>query len=136
MTIDLGQAKEWIEPVLTLLGFLAAFCTAAWAMLRKGQKFLDTQGQLVTVVKQLRIEAAAGSKKSDDTLQEVGRLKFALEQREREIARLEGRIQTVHSDYKETAGDLREVIGNLKALWTTLRTIHPDKVPKRASDGG
>ena len=129
-----SDIREWVGPVVELLGALAAFCGFAWGLLRKGQKYVEVQKNLVEAVRTLNVSVSDARKEAAQTTYEVARLKVSLDQREREISRLEGKLQTVHTDYKENAAKLYEVIGQLAALWKTLQTLHPDRVPKRASD--
>lgn len=57
-------------------------------------------------------------------------------QREKDQDRLEGHIDASRRTTLDLNTLLAKAIANLDALWATLQTLHPDKVPKRASDRG
>lgn len=134
MTVDLDKAREWIEPLVALLTFLGAFLGATWALLRKFQGVVDGQAAIVEEMKRLRNQMLTLAKISQEGAVEIGMLKVLLSEREKDLNKLEGKVEQTNGTMMKLNGSIEKAISSLDGLWRTLQTLHPDKVPKRASD--
>lgn len=87
-------------------------------------------------------KASAESTKSNEEIRKVisnlaraaSGLRATLVEREKDILKLEGAIESHQRTQIELIGTIKETVGNLEAIWRTLQVLHPDRVPKRASD--
>ena len=71
-----------------------------------------------------------------DVKTSIVELKALAIEREKDVARLEGRLDQTTKVSIELTGAVKGAPASLDGLWRTLQTIHPDRVPKRASDRG
>lgn len=65
---------------------------------------------------------------------DIGKLSLLLTEREKDISRLEGQIETLSNLMLKQVSAVKEATSSLDAVWRTLQVLFPDKVPKRASD--
>lgn len=64
----------------------------------------------------------------------VVQLSTKLDEREKDIYKLEGSLDGQRKDMLQVISGLQQATGSLDALWRTLQKLYPDKVPQRASD--
>jgi hypothetical protein len=64
----------------------------------------------------------------------IREMRVGLKIRERDHAKTEGKLEQTQQSLVQVIATLQQASGSLNALWKTLQTLHPERVPKRASD--
>ena len=119
------------QPLLEVGGLLFGGLGAIWAIWWKfSQSYAKTSMEFASMKKQIS--------KSDsltlDMTKALVQLATKLDEREKDIAKLEGAMDVQRRDMMEVIKGLQAAVSSLDGMWRTLQTIHPDKVPRRASD--
>lgn len=70
-----------------------------------------------------------------ETVRALTQLSTKIDEREKDVIRLEGAFEATRRDQIHLITGLQQAVGSLDAVWRTLQALHPDTVPKRASDG-
>lgn len=70
-----------------------------------------------------------------ETSKALVQLATKLDEREKDVIRLEGAFEATRRDQIHLITGMQQAVGSLDAVWRTLQTLHPDAVPRRASDG-
>lgn len=134
------MAVEKWQLVLAAAGMLATIAGSVgailWWVVQKIHRFVSTLDRVTAAVK---AHAEALIMLGDEVKRLAGKSASAEHQlvlRERETNKLEGKIDTSNQLMMGIVGDMREATANLNAVWRLLDKLHPDAVPKRASDRG
>jgi len=69
-----------------------------------------------------------------DISTQIGVLSTKLDEREKDITRLEGANEILRKDNSDLKGDVQSLKDSVKAIWETLTSIFPEKIPKRPKD--
>lgn len=115
-------------------GVLFAVAVYLWKASRWAGRFLDRDKAMAEQARKLTLRLGQNADQTSRLRQEIAVLAAKIEEREKDQARLEGKIEQNTAAMMKVAGDLREVVGSQRRLWQTLHVIHPDKVPKRAGE--
>jgi len=121
------QISSYLQVGAALLGFLIPF-GALW--LKITRSFVKAQLEIVHVQDTLRKVGKLANTLTQNTIE----LRVGIEQREKELLRLEGCIDSQRKDMAQLIASFHRVSSSLDAMWLTLQRLHPDDVPKRASD--
>lgn len=149
---------DMVQAGVALLGFVGACVLGWWRLTLVVHRYVAAQNATLVAVDKLRVQVAHTGKRTSERLdlfardvvavrdgvaQELGKLRTELatltvvmNEREKDIARLEGQIENLSAIVVKQVGAVRDATGNLNAIWKTLQVLHPDKVPRRASDIG
>lgn len=68
------------------------------------------------------------------TRQAVEKIQAILDSRDRDSTRLEGRFDQIAATVVQMIGQVQAATASTDALWLSLKVLHPDAVPVRASD--
>lgn len=107
----------------------------------KINRAIDQQNLNVEAIKKLG--AAMGSinakvaqigEKYAEIKNDIGKLSVGLKEREKDIGKIEGRIDQIGTLMLNQVAAVKEATSSLDAVWRTLQGLYPDKVPKRLSD--
>lgn len=146
----MAQLKDNLELVIAVVGALSAIggvlvaaLLYAWKGARWAAKFLDRDKEIEKRDKALAERLAVAGRRFAQLADQLQKLRIEtagmtvkLDEREKDQARLEGKIEQNTAAMMKLAGDLREMANSTSRIWTVLRTIRPDVVPKRAGDPG
>lgn len=141
------MSPDQIQAIAAVITLLAGGLAIWWRVTAKLHAFLGAQNATLTAVETLRRQVAWSAKRTSDRLdlfaQDIERLKSKIEthtvlltEREKDLSRLEGQIEQLSSLVVKNVAALQGATSSLDALWRSLRMIHPDKIPLRASDRG
>jgi hypothetical protein len=120
---------EQITTGIAVLTFFGSCLAAFWWVTRAIHEAAATQKQLVEAVKTMASQI--------ELLRiDVTQLKSHAAYRDRTESKHEGRMEQLQSATMKVIGSLQQVSGSLDAVWRTLQRLHPEVVPKRASDRG
>lgn len=140
-----SPTPELVQAVVAAFTFLGGVWLAWWRITSRVHAFIAAQVATSLAVDKLRQEATetgdevaerlfvlaadVGSLKAD-----VGRLSTLMGEREKDVSRLEGQIDQLGSLIVKQVAAVHAATASLDAVWRTLQVLHPDKVPRRASD--
>lgn len=118
---------DWIRVLLQLGAFLLTAAVFWWRVTRALHRFVATQSQLVAAV--------AGAQTAIGTLvTAVAKLEAIQTEREKDQAKLEGKVEQTNTTMVRVIATLQQVSGSIDALWRALQRIHPEAIPPRISD--
>ena len=120
----LDHYKELIGIVL---GFVTTIGTIWWKI---AAAFTKTQIDIKNLYKHFNSIATVTGNLSTS----VTELSTKLQEREKDIMRLEGAIEVERKDMITVITNLQQTTSSLNALWRTLDNLFPEAIPKRASD--
>lgn len=140
----ISAAVALLGLVGSFLAFLGAFI---WRLSGRVQEVLSTQTALTQEMAKLRAIIAqsarqatgaidALSRQSNATERNIAILTTSLGEREKDIGKLEGKMEQAHDDLLKVVASLSQVMGSLDQVWKTLTRLHPTEVPRRASERG
>jgi len=126
---DLLKNPELILQVLAGVGsFVSGIAALWWKLSKMAARFhLDQEN--------IKAELIRFSASHVETSKALVQLATKLDEREKDVIRLEGAFEATRRDQMHLISGLQQAVGSLDAVWRTLQTLHPDSVPKRASDG-
>lgn len=128
----------------SLFAFLGLFL---WRMSGRVHEMLATQvavtNELALLRKQMLLSARglrdsleAQSRRLVDLERSFAILAAGLAEREKDITKLEARAEQTHDDFLKVVSSLTQVMSSNDAMWRSLQRLHPNDIPKRASDRG
>ncbi len=140
-----------LESLLAVLGSIGAFVvflgTAWWKLsgaIREAQLTITAlvaesakhRTQIVHTAKQVRDSIDSLGRRLSDLERSLAVQATILGEREKDVTRLEGKLETAHDDTLKVVATLGQTSSSLDALWRSLSRLHPQEVPRRASDRG
>jgi hypothetical protein len=142
-----AHIQAWVGAGMALVGALSAFVAFLWRMASRATQVQTTLEALIKAQQQLRIQVAHTGKLGREAQSAVEKRIFDLErnsallaaslgEREKDVARLEGKMEQAHDDTLKVVSSLTQVMSSNDALWRSLSRLHPEHVPRRASDRG
>lgn len=124
MLAELLKNPEQVNQILAALGTIAALW---WRVSKAAAKNHLDQENLKTEV--IRLSAA-----SVEAVRVITQLATKLDEREKDVIRLEGALEAVRRDQVQIISSLQQAVSSMNAMWRAMDSLHPDAVPKRASD--
>lgn len=137
-------ALDQIESLLAIIGSVGAFFiflgTLVWRLSTKVHTLTMMAPEIVKLRSQIAHTGKLTREAVDVVAQRVGALEQGLAghaailaEREKSTLKLEGKMEQAHDDMLKVVSSLTQVMGSVDALWRTLERIHPDQIPRRAS---
>lgn len=125
---DLIQQANAIWSILAgIFGMLSGVLLTVWRASRYVALNDERVGKLTAGFEAIAAGLSAYSK-------EFAALRAIIQEREKDLLRLEGVSDAARRDMLETIKSLERVTAKIDAMWLTLQRLHPEHVPKRASD--
>ncbi len=125
---------DLIKLAIALGGVLCGGVVAFWRLSAWVHAITTGLDSLTKTVSALKLEVT----KMDDAIGDIGTdvsgLYQAMHEREKDVLRLEGRMDQTNTLIVQTIGQMQGVQGSTDALWRSLQKLHPTEVPRRASD--
>ncbi len=125
--MNIEQLDHYKELIGMILGFVTTIGTIWW---RVAASFTKTQLDIKNLYKHFNSIANV----TTDLSRSVTQLSTKLEEREKDIMRLEGALEVERKDMISVITGLQQATSSLNAMWRTLDSLFPDAIPKRASD--
>lgn len=134
-----------IQTIVAVLGLLGSIVVAWWRITAELHRVLGVQTELVSALDRLRAQVTASVKRATERLDTLSRVVATLDrdvstmtalvsEREKDTSRLEGQLEQLGGMVVKQVAAVNSACGSLDAVWRTLQTLHPERVPKRASD--
>lgn len=134
------MAVEKWQLVLAAVGMLMTIAGSVgailWWVVQRVHHFVKTLDRVIAAVQAHATALGSLSEEVKRLSAKSSSAEHQLVLRERETMKLEGQIQTSNQLLMGVVGDMRAATENLNAVWRLLDKMHPDTVPKRASDRG
>lgn len=138
--MDLEHLKVQIEIGVTVLGALGSMigsiAIVGWKVSGVMQKLLLRDQETSKTLIQLGKLVVKTQNQIHELHVEIAEMRVENRQREKDTARVDGKIENTNDTMMRLTITLQKACGQLDALWLTLQAIHPDQVPRRASDKG
>lgn len=132
--MDVSHLKDNVELISALLGVLGIFLGGIWKVVSTVQKVVNVEkimtDKILSIGKAIR---EIGGNVRELTV-EVAELRVEVRTREKESMRVEGRLEATNEILMKTLSDLRSVSDGMRAIWTNLHKLAPDKIPRRLTD--
>ncbi len=133
-------SPELIQALVAGFTFLGGVWLAWWRITARVHGFIGAQAatsfSLDTLNKSVLDLADETTDKLDDLSIVVTTLTAQMAEREKDVSRLEGQIEQLGTLIVKQVAAVNGAVASLDAVWRTLQVLHPDKVPRRASDRG
>lgn len=126
--------KEWIEIGVTVGTVFISLGTAFWRFNTWINRSLNSIESLGSQVKDLAEQQKKTSRHIAVLSNAIGELRKETKDREKDVARLEGSLSAMQTGSQAVSRDIQTTRTSIDALWRTLHTAFPDKIPKRAID--
>lgn len=144
-SLSLDSLQSLLAVLGSLGGFVVFLAVGWWRLSGKFHEMIATLGAVTVESHKMRLQIVHTGKTTKDGLAVLSRKIVDLErslavqatilgEREKDIAKLEGKMDQAHEDTLKVVASLSQVMGSLDSVWRTLAKLHPDQVPKRASD--
>ena len=126
--------RSGLEIAAILGGWGIAVLLVTWRLSKHFHKNDERMERMARAIAKL----AAAQGRAQEAQEKAGlafvALKTKLEEREKDITRLEGVSDATRKDLMETVKALQAAKAAVDAMWLTLQRLFPDKVPARAVD--
>jgi seryl-tRNA synthetase len=122
---------EQIQAAVAIAGLVGSALTAIGLGVWRGAKWAgQISSGIRTVIKTVNTQSDRIKSLEEKVVE------LAVVQRERgdSTAKLEGKVELTTAALAASTKAAEKTADKVEALWRTLQTLHPDKVPKRASD--
>lgn len=124
-------ADIWL-PIASAVGAFLAFTGGiCWFLIRHGHKIVSTQAAQVKSVTELTKIVG----KLSDRVTRLSETNILLQQglqiREKDHARLEGKLEMVTTSLVDAVGHLRQLTGSTEAMWDVMAAVAPEHVRRR-----
>lgn len=129
--MELYLDSSTIQTYLEIIGAIATGLItlgAAWWKFSRWVHDLETSSQ------NSKTELEAISKSVDKMAEALTVLAVKLDEREKDLLKLEGSLEVQRKDFVSVITSLQKTSSSLDALWRTMQAVYPDKVPRRLSD--
>lgn len=131
------DSVQALVAVASFLGSLAAAVVLGiWRLSKWAARLAAGQAAALSALKAVDDQVEALGAEVQELVAAHRETRIHLGVREREITRIEGKLEAGTAEAHRLNASVTEVLASIKALWSTLQTLHPDKVPRRASDRG
>ena len=127
-------ADVWVPILGALGGLFATLAAVLWWAIRSGHKIVTAQDGAARALVELNKNVAALTNRITRLSETSQRLELQLTQREKDHAKLEGKLELIGTSLVDTVGSLRELRGSIEAAWIVLGHVAPDYV--RSRNGG
>ncbi len=142
---------EQIQAIVAVVGAVVTAVSTGlvlyWRLAARVTAFIAAQNATLMAVDKMRVQLAGTAKRFSEQgnafardLEGVkGELKAfsaIMHEREKDLSRVEGQIEQLGSVVVKQVATMQGVLSSTEALWRTLQSIHPQQVPKRASERG
>ncbi len=142
---------EQIQALVAVLGALATAIGTGlvfyWRVATRVASFTAAQNATLTALDRMRVQLAGTAKRfheqgnafARDIAQlekTIATLSAIMHEREKDLSRVEGQIEQLGAVVVKQVATMQGVLSSTEALWRTLHTLHPQQVPKRASERG
>lgn len=125
---------EYLDTILAVGGAVVSVFVAWWRFTKwvgkVSNQFEEIQKSVAEHGETLRKVGALTSKLT----QAIHSMSQNLNQREKDVVKIEGALELSQRTQMQLIGQIEKVVGSLDGVWRTLQAIHPERVPKRASD--
>lgn len=136
---------NWTQAIIAGLTFLGGLWLAWWRITARVHAFVAAQTATLEAVDRLRAAQIAHVKRAGERLdllsravasldKDVATLTALVSEREKDTTRLEAQLEQLASMVVKQVAAVNGACSSLDAVWRTLQTLHPDRVPKRAGD--
>lgn len=147
----MSLTPEQIQAAAAVAGLLITVLGSAlgvwWRVTAKIHAFTEAQTSTLAALDKLRIQVAHSLRKIDQRLgsvdqaastvsKELATFSVLLSEREKDVARLEGQLDQLGSLVVKQVAAVQGAVASLDAVWRVLQKLHPEAVPKRASERG
>lgn len=126
--------KDYIEILTALIGLFSAVIFLWWRLSKGIGKFVASTEALGDAQKSTNEKLGKLADAYTNLGNSIVRLETKLEEREKDISRLEGALEVGRKDMINVITSLQQCTSSLDAMWRTLQGLFPDKVPARMSD--
>lgn len=134
-----------IQAAIELLTFIGALVAGVWRVSYRLKQALDGQkaqqvaiDKIPAIIGQIARRITQDADKASVRLhaieKEINAFSIILHEREKDVSRVEGQIEQLSTVVIKQVAAVRDSVASLDAIWRTLQVLHPDAVPKRASD--
>lgn len=124
-------ADVWV-PILGALGaFLAFSGGAVWWVITRGHKIISKLDKLTSTGDAHAFQMGKLTNRVTRLSETNIALQAGIMQREKDTAKLEGKLEMVTASLVDAVGALRELSGSTNALWTVVGQVAPDLVRPR-----
>jgi septal ring factor EnvC (AmiA/AmiB activator) len=143
----MNVTPEIIQGAVAALGFLGGLLTLGWRLSLKAHASLEAQKSILKAVDTLRAQLVGSARKFDSRLaqfaqdvdgikRELATLAVVIHEREKDTSRIEGQLEQLGTMLVKNVAALQGNLASTDALWRALAKLHPEHVPRRASDRG
>lgn len=122
---------EQIQAAVAIAGLLGSALTATAVAVWRGSKWA---GQITAGMKTLVKTVNTQSDRLKSLEEKVVELAVIQRERADAAAKLEGKLELTTAALSAATKAAGKTSDSVEALWHTLQVLHPDRVPKRASD--
>lgn len=138
MNFDLSQIKGYLDLLYTIGTILGAMGVLWWriarASFRNKEAFKSLQRAVGEMIATNKIRDKEITREVHDLSRHLAALTAKLEEREKDINKLEGALDVSRKDIVLLVSSLQQSTSSLDAMWRTLQKLFPDQVPQRMSD--
>ncbi len=143
--LNLTDLQALLGVIGAVGGFIVTCAVFLWRVSAKVHEITLTQAALTKSSETARLQFAHTGKLIRQSLDSAGArigdlerglavLAASLGEREKDTTKLEAKMEQAHDDTLKVVASLAQVMGSLDSVWRTLARIHPEHVPRRASD--
>jgi hypothetical protein len=129
--MQINLDPEQIQQILEILGTIGTGLIAFGGVWWKFSKWLNNKENFQKETNKILKDFGEVIQRLSDT-NTVFTVK--LEEREKDLMKLEGALEIQRRDMVGVITSLQKTAGSLDALWKTMQSVYPDKVPRRLSD--
>ncbi len=142
---------EQIQAIVAVVGAVVTAVSTGlvlyWRLAARVTAFIAAQNATLVAVDKMRVQLAGTAKRFseqgvlfardlDGVKGAVSSFTLVMHEREKDLSRVEGQIEQLGTVVIKQVATMQGAMSSIDAVWRTLQNLHPQAVPKRASERG